>query len=371
MKKILVFLITIFTFISCYSQDVTIEDFTTGTTLNSADYLPYWQSGVTKKISITNFNTWLNGTTRTIGGTWTFSNTITGAITGNAGTVTNGVYTTGSYSNPSWLSNLALSKINVSAEDPADVLMVSSVGTLVAYPFTGDVTISDIGVTTIGASKVTSGMILNGTVTSSDIASGTITGTNILDGTITNDDINSGAVISYTKLNLTNNIVDSDISTTAAITLSKIEAGTEGQIVVANETFGVPAYKTMSGDATINFNGAVDLADALSDNFSYTGSASYVPETFTPTGTTTISVAGVKTIYCDLASNSATITDFTGASDGQEIIVINSHLSSFDMLIDHGAEINCNGQADATLNAGETMMLIYVSALDMWYQVGK
>jgi hypothetical protein len=36
---------------------------------------------------------------------------ITGDIAGNAGTVTNGVYTTGSYSNPSWITALAGSKI--------------------------------------------------------------------------------------------------------------------------------------------------------------------------------------------------------------------------------------------------------------------
>ena len=37
---------------------------------------------------------------------------ITGDIAGNAGTVTNGVYTTGSYSNPSWITLLAGSKIS-------------------------------------------------------------------------------------------------------------------------------------------------------------------------------------------------------------------------------------------------------------------
>ena len=37
---------------------------------------------------------------------------ITGDIAGNAGTVTNGVYTTGCYSNPSWITSLAGSKIS-------------------------------------------------------------------------------------------------------------------------------------------------------------------------------------------------------------------------------------------------------------------
>jgi hypothetical protein len=48
---------------------------------------------------------------QTIAGTKTFSSTITGSISGNAGTVTNGVVTTGSYSDPTWITSLAGSKI--------------------------------------------------------------------------------------------------------------------------------------------------------------------------------------------------------------------------------------------------------------------
>jgi hypothetical protein len=50
--------------------------------------------------------------TETITGTKTFSATITGSISGNAGTVTNGVVTTGSYADPAWITSLAGSKIN-------------------------------------------------------------------------------------------------------------------------------------------------------------------------------------------------------------------------------------------------------------------
>lgn len=37
---------------------------------------------------------------------------LTGTVTGNSGTVTNGVYTTGSYANPSWITSLAGSKVS-------------------------------------------------------------------------------------------------------------------------------------------------------------------------------------------------------------------------------------------------------------------
>jgi hypothetical protein len=49
---------------------------------------------------------------QTIAGTKTFSSTISGSITGNAGTATNGVVTTGSYADPSWITSLAGSKVS-------------------------------------------------------------------------------------------------------------------------------------------------------------------------------------------------------------------------------------------------------------------
>lgn len=48
----------------------------------------------------------------TITGAKTFSQTITGSVTGNAGTATNGVVTTGSYANPAWITSLAGSKVS-------------------------------------------------------------------------------------------------------------------------------------------------------------------------------------------------------------------------------------------------------------------
>ena len=49
---------------------------------------------------------WKNIAPASVSGTWGID------ITGNAGTVTNGVYTTGSYANPSWITSLAWSKIS-------------------------------------------------------------------------------------------------------------------------------------------------------------------------------------------------------------------------------------------------------------------
>ena len=48
---------------------------------------------------------------QTIAGVKTFSSTISGSVSGNAGTVTNGVVTTGSYSNPTWITSLDDGKV--------------------------------------------------------------------------------------------------------------------------------------------------------------------------------------------------------------------------------------------------------------------
>lgn len=73
-----------------------------------------WQNNGMKKISWSALqnplNSWLN-TTRVIEGQWTFTSVINANINGNASTVTNGVYTTGAYSNPSWIASLAGNKI--------------------------------------------------------------------------------------------------------------------------------------------------------------------------------------------------------------------------------------------------------------------
>jgi len=69
-------------------------------------------NAVNNEIKVYNGTSWQSASV--VGGTvtdLTVTNPIVGSITGNAATVTNGVYTTGSYSNPVWLTSLGWSKI--------------------------------------------------------------------------------------------------------------------------------------------------------------------------------------------------------------------------------------------------------------------
>ena len=74
----------------------------------------------------------------TIAGTKTFSTTIVGSISGNAATVTNGVYTSGSYANPSWITSLAGSKVSGdiagNAANVSGIVAIANGGTGTASP---------------------------------------------------------------------------------------------------------------------------------------------------------------------------------------------------------------------------------------------
>ena len=101
---------------------------------------------------------------------------------------------------------------------------ISNVPTDVAM--TGDVTITDLGVTAIGAGKIVNAQIN----ASAAIAYSKL----VLTGSIVNNDIGSSASIVYSKLSLGNSIVNADIATTAAIAYSKLAALTASKVLVSD-----------------------------------------------------------------------------------------------------------------------------------------
>jgi sporulation protein YlmC with PRC-barrel domain len=87
---------------------------------------------------------------------------------------------------------------------------------------------------TAGTTTITLPAVTGTAVTTGD--TGTVTSTMILDGTIAN----------------------ADISTSAAIAISKLAAGTAGQVILANAT-GVATYVTPSGDVSWDSSGNVQI----------------------------------------------------------------------------------------------------------------
>lgn len=112
----------------------------------------------------------------------------------------------------------------------AQVLVGNGSNVATAVAMTGDVTISNTGVTAISA----------GVITNNDInASAGITyGKLSLTGGIVNNDISGSAAIAYSKLNLSASIVNADVAAAAGIARSKTASGTAYRIL-ANTSGGV------------------------------------------------------------------------------------------------------------------------------------
>jgi len=154
------------------------------------------------------FETTLAVTDPTADQTITLPN-VTGTVvtTGDTGSVTSTMIANGTITNTDINDSAGIALSKLATSTAGNIIVYNSSGVPTAVAETGDVTISDSGVTAIS-----SGVIVN-----------------------------------------------ADVNASAAIALSKLALGSSGQLVVANSS-GVPTYTTISGDATISDTGVVTIA---------------------------------------------------------------------------------------------------------------
>ncbi|MFZ2593149.1 MAG: hypothetical protein WAX38_00045, partial [Minisyncoccia bacterium] len=130
-------------------------------------------------------------------------------------------------------------------------------GIATAVALSGDATVTNAGVLTIGntavtlaklaADSVNSAKIVDGSVALADLAPDAVDTTKILDATITNADVSATAAIAYTKLALGNSIVLADL-TADSVNSAKI---VDGSIVAADlANNAVTAAKILDGEIT-------------------------------------------------------------------------------------------------------------------------
>lgn len=100
----------------------------------------------------------------------TVTNTIQGSISGNAGTVTNGVYTSGTYNNPAWLASLAYNKL-LGTPPVATTSVAGAVkpdGTSVSLASDGTISVA-------GANHAHNAIALTGTTLAAGVTSSSLT----------------------------------------------------------------------------------------------------------------------------------------------------------------------------------------------------
>jgi hypothetical protein len=162
-------------------------------------------------------------------------------------------------SNISASAAITLSKLATGTQ--GTVVIHNSSGVPTATALSGDVTVTNAGVTAIGSSKVTSDMIVDGTIVNGDInTSAAIAYSKLnLATSVVNGDINNSAAIAYSKLNLATSIVNGDVSSSAAIAHSKLANATAGQVLLGTTTTGVITATSVTGDITINGAGVTAI----------------------------------------------------------------------------------------------------------------
>ncbi len=221
--------------------------------------------------------------------------TQTTAYTGNAATVTDGVYTTGSYANPSWITSLAGSKVTnaVLTTDTGTVTNTMLAGSIAnsklanssitingsATALGGSVTITTITGNAGTATKLATARAINGTNFdgSADItitaAAGTLTGSTLASG--------------VTASSLTSLGTLTGLTSTGSITANNATAFIAGDNAVSNVSLQMPSESALrnltNGFTNMYFD--VSIGGSTHGAFKFRSSSAYTDVlTMSPTG---------------------------------------------------------------------------------------
>jgi hypothetical protein len=227
---------------------------------------------------------------------------LTGNVTGNADTVTNGVYTNGSYANPSWITSLAGSKVT-------NAVLTTDTGTVTNTMLAGSIANAKLSNSSITVNGTAIALGASGTVTA---AAGTLTGTT-LNATVVTSSLTT--VGTLTSLTVTNAISGGSVSDsignvrsipingqTGAYNLAATDNGkmisiTTGGVSVLQNVFADPYGQIIS--IYNNSNTSQTITQGAGVTLRLAGTAA--------TGNRTLARYGVATITC-VAANTFVIS---------------------------------------------------------------
>lgn len=137
------------------------------------------------------------------------------------------------------------------AGTPGQTIVYNGASEGTATTLSGDLTVNASGVTAIGNAKVTNAM-LAGSIEYSKLQ---------LSNSLVNNDVSGSAAIAYSKLNLATSVVNADIATNAQIATSKLAAGFNTAGTWApSQICSVDSNKDATGGRHLSLEGSVDLA---------------------------------------------------------------------------------------------------------------
>jgi len=242
----------------------------------------------------------------------TITGTFTGNLTGNADTATNGVVTTGSYSDPSWITSLSKSKVglgnveNTALSTWAGSTNITTLGTITTGTWTGTaiaIANGGTGATDSGTARTNLGLAIGTDVqayssTLAAVAGGTYTGDDSIAtvGTVTAGTW-SATAIGPTKggTGQTSYASGDILYASATDTLAKLAKGTDGQILTLAS--GVPSWAAapITLPSQTGNNGYYLTTDGTSASWAAlvvpieTGTATLTANTATTVSTTALS----------------------------------------------------------------------------------
>jgi hypothetical protein len=275
---------------------------------------------------------------------------------------------------------IALSKLATGTA--GNILVYNTTGVLTSVTESGDVTISDAGVTAIA-----SGVIVNADVNDSaaiDFSKlATLTSGNILVGSASNV-VTSVAVSGDVTIAANGNvqiasgaIVNADISASAAIELSKLATSTAGNIIVYDAS-GVPTAVTESGDVVIDSSGVTSISAGVIVNADISATAAIDlgkladVSTSAQTASYTLLLADKNKVVEMSVGSANNLTVPTNANVayplGSQIMVLQTG-SGQTTIVGQGG-VTVNGTPGLKLRTQWSMATLIKRATDTWVAVG-